>query len=361
MHREEVRLVAELGDELELVLELIAHPGGHAAGPDRGGAFLHLPAQPLRRGVTVADALERVLVAQLVEREATALGDRHAFFQQRDRMQPRQARARTQVTLAVGRERVAGGVHRGTEPDRGERVGQCTPPARVHAHIAGRDPRQPGRVGKPLEPLQARALGRTQDARHRDPAAPGKGPRQPVPVGHRIGGARIGLPQHQAAGRAGFQIGARQAVLALGRSLARARDQAGQPRVAGAIGRQQHEAQAAVELEFAADDEMQPAAAGRHVRAHRAGERALVGQRQRAVAEIGRALDQLLRVRGPVQKAEVRRRPQLGVGRCGLRDRGGQIPFTSPAYSKVGRLASFASQPAHRRQAIHRIARWRSS
>ena len=51
------------------------------------------------------------------------------------------------------------------------------------------------------------------------------------------------------------------------------------------------------------------------VRAHDAGERALVGDRERAVAERGGALDQLLRVRGAGQEAEVAAAVKLGVAR----------------------------------------------
>jgi len=51
------------------------------------------------------------------------------------------------------------------------------------------------------------------------------------------------------------------------------------------------------------------------VRAHDAGERALVGDRERAVAERGGALDQLLRVRRAGQEAEVALAVELGVAR----------------------------------------------
>jgi len=66
---------------------------------------------------------------------------------------------------------------------------------------------------------------------------------------------------------------------------------------------------------LAADDEVQLLRLRLEVRAHDAGERALVGDRERAVAERGGALDQLLRVLRAGQEAEVALAVELGVAR----------------------------------------------
>jgi hypothetical protein len=83
--------------------------------------------------------------------------------------------------------------------------------------------------------------------------------------------------------------------------------------------REQHEARvrrAAAgqrEAHLAADDEVQLLRLRLDVRADDAGERALVGDRERAVAERGGALDQLLRVRRAGQEAEVALAVELGI------------------------------------------------
>jgi len=51
------------------------------------------------------------------------------------------------------------------------------------------------------------------------------------------------------------------------------------------------------------------------VRAHDAGDGALVGDRQRRIAEFARLLDQFLGVRGAAQEAEVGEAVQFGVVR----------------------------------------------
>ena len=62
-------------------------------------------------------------------------------------------------------------------------------------------------------------------------------------------------------------------------------------------------------------DQLQTAFLRREMRAHAAGERTLVGQRERSIAERVGALDELLRMRGAAQEAEVGNAMQFGVGR----------------------------------------------
>ncbi len=62
------------------------------------------------------------------------------------------------------------------------------------------------------------------------------------------------------------------------------------------------------------DDELERVLFGGDVRTHDPGERALVGDCQRGVAQLRRTFDQLLGVRGAAQEAEVGEAVQLGVG-----------------------------------------------
>jgi hypothetical protein len=69
------------------------------------------------------------------------------------------------------------------------------------------------------------------------------------------------------------------------------------------------------EADLAADHERQLLRLRLDMGAHDAGERALVGDRDRAVAERGGALDQFLGVRRARQEAEVATAVKLGVAR----------------------------------------------
>ena len=139
VHGEEIRLVGELGDQRELVLDERAHVRGNARAAERavagkqrrgigvGGAIVRIPvtrtitpptpivpviplrepaldqlAQPRRRRFSRRHDLLRVFVAQLVERKAAALRDRERFGEQLRRIDAGEARTRAQVPLAVG-------------------------------------------------------------------------------------------------------------------------------------------------------------------------------------------------------------------------------------------------------------------
>ncbi len=71
--------------------------------------------------------------------------------------------------------------------------------------------------------------------------------------------------------------------------------------------------QAVLEAELAADDELEAALAGREMGAHGARDRALVGDGQCRITELGGTLDEFLGVRGAAQEAEVGEAVQLGV------------------------------------------------
>ena len=106
---------------------------------------------------------------------------------------------------------------------------------------------------------------------------------------------------------------AREVVVAFAGAAAAKRDQGGEIAVAVAVLRKHDELRAIGEPEFAADQQLEADLLGCDVGTHDAGERALIGDRQRGVAEFGGAHDQFLRVRGAAQEAEVGNAMQFGV------------------------------------------------
>ena len=120
--------------------------------------------------------------------------------------------------------------------------------------------------------------------------------------------------EHEAPGKAVVEVRPPDAVFAFGRSHAAFGDERAHAAVAFAVGREQHELRPVGEPHFGADDEREPAFFRRDVRAHHARDRAFVGDRERAVAERGGALDELLGMRCAAQEGEVREAVELGVG-----------------------------------------------
>ncbi len=321
---EEIRFVAEPGDHAQFVFDQAPRLFRHAVRPARGGALLGERAQPLRRRPTRRHQLVRVLVAQLAEVERAALRDAHRLGQQRVRIQRGQGRARTQVALAVGEQMRAGFAQRQALADRGQGVLQRAATARVHVHVAAGHRRH----AQALRQLQARVqqgavVGAAQQF-HRQPQALGKACLQPgavVCVAVAIVVAR--QPQAQQAVEVVVEVCVQRAVAAFVGAPAGQGDQPAQALVAGQGFGQQHQLGAVLDLYFAADDQRQAGVAGRLPGAHDAGQRAFVGDRQRAVAVPCGAFEQFLCMRGAALEAEVRQAMQFGVvGQCRARGRG---------------------------------------
>ena len=142
VHGEEVRLVAQLLDQLELVIDRRSHGAGGAVGPAPALAFRRQLAQPARRRFAVRHDLARILVAQLVERESDSVRRSRTWPRATRRIDLVQALERAQVTLAVRIQRVARAIDRRAEPRRRQHVLQRAPAAHVHVHVARRDQRQ---------------------------------------------------------------------------------------------------------------------------------------------------------------------------------------------------------------------------
>ena len=163
---EEVGLVAELSDQRELVLDQLADVAGNAVAIAPRKSFLGQLAQVRRRRFVRRHDFLGILVAQLVERKCAAPRDRGRLGEQCGRIDRREPRARAQMALAVGEERVAAFGERLLQPDRGERVLQRAPRADVHVDVAGGDLRQPARLRQARRSVRA-ARGRRRGLRAR--------------------------------------------------------------------------------------------------------------------------------------------------------------------------------------------------
>jgi hypothetical protein len=296
------------GDQCELALDQRAYLGAILRWRDGGGeasrkAFLGQPPQVSGRRFSRGNDLLRILVAQLVQRESAAPGDRQRLGQPRCRIDALERGERPQMTLAVRMERVARLRHGRLQPDGGQRILQRAATAGMHVNVAGGNERQPYRQSHFREIGATRRVVGVEQAFDGDPQRLSKARLEPARF------VRVGnparQPQRETAGDAVGKIGARQAIAALHCAAPAARDQRRQITVAFPIGRQQDQSQAVVEAKLAADDELQCAFFRFDVRPNDAGERAFVGDRQRRVAFLPGARNQLFRMRGAAQEAEV--------------------------------------------------------
>ena len=155
-------------------------------------------------------------------------------------------------------------------------------------------------------------------------------------------------PRHpqrqQAIERRGLEILAQQTIRALVGTPARRGDQLAQTSIARLRFHQQHALRPAFDLHFAADDQRHARRFGRFECAHDAGERAFVGDRERGIALLLRAIEQLPRARCTALETEVRQAVQFRIGRqsahanhpCSIRNEGAGPGSTgSPAAQKA--------------------------
>ena len=194
-------------------------------------------------------------------------------------------------------------------------------------------------VGQRVQALDQQRVVGIQQQLDRDRRALGEAGLQPARLREqhlgRIFAARD--QQRVAAGHAAqmrrpaVQVAHRQPVLALGAAQPRQRDQLAQVAIALAMARDQHQparrrGALALQLEDAADQQLDRAAGlvlafGLFMCAHHAGDRTFVGDRDRGIAQLRRACDQLFGMRGAGEEAEVGTAVQLCVGRQPLEQR----------------------------------------
>ena len=308
VHGKEKGFVAQLGDQPQLVLDQRPHLRRHSAGEALDETFRRELRQPAGRGLALRHQLLGILVAQLVEGERAALCDCQGFRQQLRRVELRQAHARAQVPLGVRVQRPPAALERRAEPDRGERVLQPPARAQVHVHIARGDQGQPAGPRQLAQRVEPGTVVRTAVQLGGNPGPPREMRGEPVPVSRH-------QQRQQPARSAGLDVGARERVAAFLPAPAPRCDQGGKHAVGTPVRRQQRELRAVLEPQLGADDQLELVLPGSDVRTHHARERALVGERERRVAERRRAPHQLLGMRGAAQEGKVRQAVQLGVVR----------------------------------------------
>ena len=308
VHRQEERFIREFRDQRELMLDGGAHCRRHAVGPALAGTrFGQRPQVARRRGARRHDLL-RVLIAQLLEREAAARGDLQRRGQQRRGIQLAEPGERPQATLAVRVQREPGLADSRVQADRGQQVLECAAAAPVHVDIAGGDAGHLEFGAERRELGEATRVTAAGQQFHADPQAPGEALAQPRTLRRTqagdCGGSCRGQPDDEALRERAVEVGGLQRVTALGCGAPRLADQAAQGAVAGARGRERDELQAVGEAQLAADQQCEAVFFRGDMGADDAGERAFVSQRERLVAEPRGLRNELLRLRGAAQERE---------------------------------------------------------
>ncbi len=260
------------------------------------------------RALAFRDQFRRILIAQLVKAKIAPFGDRHALRQQRRRIQALKRAQGTQVPFAVGKQPLAGRIERAAVARGGQHILQPAAGAAVHVHITGGHRRQIAVGGQVQQHGRSRGIAGAAVQFNGEPGAIGENFAHPVPLGCGVAARRH--PQGQAVLEAGGKIAALDLILTFAGAAARQGDQAAKLGVGTVIGREQHQLQIIrAGAKLRADDQFEALAgvegAHRLVGAHGAGERALIGQRQRPVAKFMRPADQLGGCEAPRRKLKL--------------------------------------------------------
>jgi hypothetical protein len=104
-----------------------------------------------------------------------------------------------------------------------------------------------------------------------------------------------------------------QPALALGRAATAQGQQSTQPRVGTAVGDPDHQRPASFQVQLGADQQLQLLVPRGRMRADHARQAVLVGDRQRLISQLDRAVDQFVRMGRSEQEREVRLAVQFGV------------------------------------------------
>jgi hypothetical protein len=303
VHRQEEVLVAQFRDQREFLVHQGAHRWRRTGWPAAREACLGQRSQLSAGRAAFRHDLRRILVAQLYQREIAALGDREALLEQRARVERAQLRERTQAALGVRVQPGARRINGAAVAHGGEHVLQRTARARVQVYIAAGNCRHAAALRQRAQPCEpGRIIGAAMQL-DGYPGAPGEALAQPgrLVAKSRRAGRRCGRrhPERQAVEEAVLEIGPLQPVCALARTSPSERDQSADLCIGRLRGREQDQLQSAGCREFGTDDQLEPAAGGLRegahcfMRPHRAGERALIGQRERAIAQRLGTRDQL--------------------------------------------------------------------
>ncbi len=174
MHRQEKVLIAQLGNQTELLLDQFAHRLRDTPRPAALQARLGQGAQMRAGRQAGRHEFGGVLIVQLRQREDTAFGDRNTLIEQRWRIEMAQLRQRAQMPLGIRIQPLAGLIDRAAVAHGSQHILQGAARAQVHVHIAGGDGRQAAALGEAAQLRETSAvIGATMQL-HRQPAAMGE-------------------------------------------------------------------------------------------------------------------------------------------------------------------------------------------
>ena len=315
---EEVGRISQLGDESKLVsqclLDLLRHRVAVALeGTEPGQAF-----QLLMRRAAVISGLDRVVVGQLVEREAAAADDLEAALQRLWPVteEPRHLGCGLEVALGIGEEAPTGRLDGAVLADAGDDVLQRAALGCVVVDVVGR---------QELDAVTAGLGGKTGDARL---VVAGE-----AVAGHEVEAARPTRSQGRQQRVVGVDdseemafvmrhdVGELEQALALAGAPLAERQQLREAAISRLVGGPGKERRAVGEVEADAGEKAQAQLLRLDVGADDAGEAVAVGDGDGGHAQLVSAQGQLLRVRGTAQEAEVGGYLELGVSGQGVRGR----------------------------------------
>ena len=179
--------------------------------------------------------------------------------------------------LGAGLQGKTGAADRGAQANSRERVVQAAPLAAVHLHAATGNQRHPQLSPQLPQVLPALPVAAVQSAVNAQPGTSGKTLLYPFPcvLYHAVAtSVCIGPDQQTASQRR--QVVMLNSVPALAGPASCPADQCGQITVAAAVGCQQHQSWAVVELEFTADNQVQHRFTCSQVGTHHPRQRALI-------------------------------------------------------------------------------------
>ena len=371
MHGEKEVLVAELGDERQLLFDQLGGALGHAPRPAFPCARLGKLAQVRGWREPLRHQFARIFVAQFVQTERAAVGQIHGFGKHLARIERGQLGQRLEAAFAVRVEPRAKRVDRFLQANGGQHVLQRLAFGNVQdGAVAGRH-RQPEarRQRQRMRRLVQIVVFQKQfqrDPKVRQQAFDFRSRRQ-----LRRDARWMRNPKRQAVFDAVAEVLQRQRVFALGRPAATQRDEFGELAVGLARRRQQDQMNVLRKAELGADDQLDAKFARRQMRLHHPGEGTFVGDGDGLVAELEGGAHQFLGMRSAAQEGVVgngvqfregirfRARSRRGRGLAGCccfrrsshADAIGRLSLARPAARRVVRRHS-------RRNALHRSC-WR--
>ena len=316
VHRQKIHLVAQLGNQRQLVRHLLRDTRRQTLRVTPRCAFVGVLVQGLAWAQAGQHALHRVLVAQLVQVELATCCHHQGVGQQLGRVQPRQPLAGAQVRLGIGLQGKTTVGHRPAQADSSQHIVQRLARTHMHLHPAGGHQRQPAQAGHALQRLLPKRISRALSQRQAQPQSGAKQGASPCAEGIECFKLHSkGRQQQQLAGgqRASGQIVPTHLVTTLGRGATGLGNGLAQVAPTVQVVRQGHQGAAVRQGKFGAGQQLQAALFGLGMRPHQPGHRTRVGDGQCVVAQLGGARHQLLGVRGTALEAEVGQAMQLGI------------------------------------------------